>query len=197
MERMKVSCGHCSELHDLSHMEPSYAMPDCIHGSSLKDIVASKDICAIPDAKRGFLRLLLPIPVEGEGPCNWGVWVELDSYTTFLDVVEAWNDDSLLKIKGGRQARQRSALVSQLTGSFRHRLVRERQVRGALRSAAPLGERHETLEGASLGARSTRRRHRSPQARMAAGYGSRLGLRIRQPHPVALEHPVQRAPIDA
>ncbi len=100
---MKVSCTYCSEEHDISHMEPSYALPDCIAAMSPKerddsDVIISKDICAIRK-ERGFVRVLLPMPVQGEAPCNWGVWVELFTYSDFMNIVDAWIEPELLQLQ--------------------------------------------------------------------------------------------------
>ncbi len=99
---MKVACSFCSEEHDVSHMEPSFALPDVVAamGAVERDrlaVVTSKNVCSIGTAQRGFFRVLLPIPVEGEGPCNWGVWVEVYTYAQFLIVVGKWDDEALLQ----------------------------------------------------------------------------------------------------
>lgn len=100
---MKIKCSRCSEEHDISKMEPSFALPDCIAAMSPQErtdqgAIISKDICSIRK-ERGFVRVLLPIPVQGEGSCNWGVWVEIITYAAFMEIVDAWNDLELLNIR--------------------------------------------------------------------------------------------------
>lgn len=103
---MKVKCGHCTEEHDISHMEPVFALPDCIAAMTRleaisKQVQVSKDICVFSDGieRRGFIRVLLPIPVHGQGVCRWGVWVEPTPYQSFRDIVERWSDPELLQVQ--------------------------------------------------------------------------------------------------
>ncbi len=100
---MKIKCSRCPEEHDISQMEPSFALPDCIAEMSPwarngNGVVVSKDICAIRK-DRGFVRVLLPIPIQGGAPCNWGVWVEMFKYSEFMDVVDAWTEPELLQLQ--------------------------------------------------------------------------------------------------
>ncbi len=100
---MKIKCSHCPKEHDISQMEPSFALPDCIAEMSPwarngNGVIVSKDICAIRKG-RGFVRVLLPIPVQGDAPCNWGVWVETVSCAAFMDIVETWTKPELLQLK--------------------------------------------------------------------------------------------------
>lgn len=103
---MKVKCGHCTEEHDISNMEPSFALPDCIAAMTRleaigRQVQVSKDICVFSTSvgARGFIRVLLPIPVHGEGVCRWGVWVEPLPYQSFRDIVEKWHHTELLQIQ--------------------------------------------------------------------------------------------------
>lgn len=103
---MKIKCDHCTEEHDISQMEPFFAMPDCVAAMTRleaisKQVQLSKDICVFSTGieHRGFVRVLLPIPVHGEGVCRWGVWVEPLPYSSFRDIVENWTDPKLLQIQ--------------------------------------------------------------------------------------------------
>lgn len=110
---MKTKCSMCSEEHDLSQMEPSFALPDCIAAmapEARKTVLVTKNICAIAAEHRGFIRVLLPIPVEGDVPCNWGVWVEPMPYSAFMEIVEAWDETALLQLQ--RPARLANELQS-------------------------------------------------------------------------------------
>ena len=112
---MKIKCSRCSEEHDLSRMEPSFALPDCIASMpdeerNRKRVLVSKDICSIREESRGFIRALLPIPVHGDVPCNWGVWVEPQPYSVFMEIVGAWTAPWLTQIQ--RPARLANELLS-------------------------------------------------------------------------------------
>lgn len=100
---MKIKCSMCPVEHDISQMEPSFALPDCIAAMSPQervdqDVLISKDICVI-GKERGFVRVLLPIPVHEQAPCNWGVWTELVYYAAFMAIIDAWTDPGLLQLK--------------------------------------------------------------------------------------------------
>ncbi len=101
---MKIKCSRCTEEHDISQMEPTFALPDCIAAMLPRErndrgVLTSKDICCIrKGGNRWFVRALLPIPVQGEAPCKWGLWIEL-SRPDFTDIVDMWNKAELLQLK--------------------------------------------------------------------------------------------------
>ena len=104
---MRMKCSRCPHEHDLSHMEPSFALPGCIAAMSTEErakrrVVISNDVCSIrdegPGFTHGFVRVLLPIPIHGDVPCNWGVWVE-PSHSDFEDILDAWTSPLRLTLK--------------------------------------------------------------------------------------------------
>ena len=101
---MEIHCSKCGELHDLSEMEPTYDYPDAYFAlpeserASRTFLSSDLDACAVYDpATRTadhYLRVVMPIPVRGEGdskPCCWGVWVRV-SERDFERTIELWTD---------------------------------------------------------------------------------------------------------
>ena len=81
-------------------MEPSFERPDAYwavpEGERPQRTLAGKSDCRIRDLadteRRYFLRVMLPIPIRGEGRnCNWGIWVEV-SASNFKTAWDRWDD---------------------------------------------------------------------------------------------------------
>ena len=96
----KVRCDTCGGEHDLSEMEPSYTYPDAYLAVPTEErdrrSIVGTDECRLHDGSntdpRYFLRVLLPMPVRGEGEaCAWGVWAEV-SEADFSRTRELWDD---------------------------------------------------------------------------------------------------------
>jgi hypothetical protein len=98
----KVRCATCGEEHELLAMEPNYARPDAYYDVPKKHrkylTNFGKDDGRIRNAddseRRHFLRVLLSIPIRGEGKdVAWGVWVEVDG-PAWERAYERWDDPS-------------------------------------------------------------------------------------------------------
>jgi hypothetical protein len=96
----KVRCATCGQEHDLLAMEPNYRWPDAYNDVPKKQrkylTSFSKDDGRIRNAddteRRHFLRVLLSIPIAGEGTdVGWGVWVEV-SAADWERAYERWDD---------------------------------------------------------------------------------------------------------
>jgi hypothetical protein len=81
-------------------MEPSFDRPDAYwaipEAERPQRTLAGKSDCRIRDLadteRRYFLRVMLPIPVRGEGRhCNWGIWVEVGA-SDFMRAWDRWDD---------------------------------------------------------------------------------------------------------
>lgn len=81
-------------------MEPSFGRPDAYwavpEAERAQRTLCGKSDCRIRDLadthRRYFLRVMLPIPVYGEGrPCNWGIWVEVNA-SDFETAWARWED---------------------------------------------------------------------------------------------------------
>ncbi len=93
---------HCDQEHDLANMEPGHAMPDVVHKMGPMErrhrVRMQKDFCVVNCSSKSefsleyYVRVLLPIPVAGRDPCNWGVWVRTEAGSA-LQVIEVWDDD--------------------------------------------------------------------------------------------------------
>ena len=95
-----MRCATCGEEHDWDTMEPSYERPDAYwavpEAERAYRTLAGKSDCRIRDLadteRRYFLRVMLPIPIRGEGRnCNWGIWVEV-SASDFKTAWDRWDD---------------------------------------------------------------------------------------------------------
>jgi hypothetical protein len=95
-----VRCALCGEQHDLLALEPNYAWPDAYHEVPKKQrkylTNFSRDDGRIRNAddteRRHFLRVLLSVPIRGEGrDIAWGVWVEV-SAADWERAYDLWDD---------------------------------------------------------------------------------------------------------
>lgn len=78
-----VRCPKCGSEHDLWESEVGFDLPDDVfslpHAERQQRSRATPDLCVL-DATRHFIRVVLPIPVRGEGrDFGWGVWAEVSS----------------------------------------------------------------------------------------------------------------------
>lgn len=91
-----MRCKTCGEEHEWGTMEPSFERPDAYWAVPEAErphrTLAGKSDCRIRDIadneRRYFLRVMLGIPIRGEGrTCNWGIWAEVSA----SDFKTAWN----------------------------------------------------------------------------------------------------------
>lgn len=80
---MKVRCGTCDELHDLSDMQVGYDRPDAWYAVRPDERderwEIGADLAAL-DGERFFIRGVAEVPVRGEAkPYAWGVWAAVDA----------------------------------------------------------------------------------------------------------------------
>jgi hypothetical protein len=101
----KVRCAICGEEADLLAMEPSYGRPEAYFEvpADQREYLTnfSADDGRIRNAddteRRHFLRVLLSIPIRGEGrDVAWGVWVEV-SRPDWERAYELWDDPKQAK----------------------------------------------------------------------------------------------------
>lgn len=86
-------CSKCGEEHPLEEMELTFRRPDDAAKLSEEErarvLQENSDLCII-DAKRFFIRTLLPLPVESrEFPYCIGLWVEV-TQAAFERIYELW-----------------------------------------------------------------------------------------------------------
>jgi hypothetical protein len=100
MKTNDMACPRCGQVHDIGDLEPSFRRPDPFVAIPRAErefrTLDGNDHCAIRDAadtqRRYFLRVLLPIPVEGrEVPCSWGIWAEV-SPEDYKRAMDLWRD---------------------------------------------------------------------------------------------------------
>ena len=95
-----MRCAICGEEHDWSTMEPSFERPDAYWAIPDAErhhrTLAGRSHCRIRNLadteRRYFLRVMLPIPIRGEGrACQWGIWAEV-SAADFETAWARWDD---------------------------------------------------------------------------------------------------------
>src|SRR5438067_1900801 len=96
---MQLRCAKCGVLHDIATLEPSLIRPDAYLAVPPAErgqrTHASSDFCVVrdhADARRWFVRVLVPVPVRGLArPCCWGIWCEV-SAADYAKIMLLWND---------------------------------------------------------------------------------------------------------
>jgi hypothetical protein len=76
-----VRCPKCGKEHDLWESEVGFELPDEVfalpHPARQERATSTTDLCVL-DETRFFIRVVLLIPVRGEGrDFGWGVWAEV------------------------------------------------------------------------------------------------------------------------
>jgi hypothetical protein len=100
MKSEELACPRCGQMHDIGELEPSFRKPDpfvAIPPTERESrTLDRKDHCIIHGTvitpARHFLRVLLPVPVDGqEKPCSWGIWAEV-SEEAYQRAMALWED---------------------------------------------------------------------------------------------------------